>query len=114
MEIRWSRQSQGFHQATYPNRSHQLTVSLAWEESEGERVVEQVLPLGRVIVEESPGQEMKFLFGTDLAFWPDIQQKLDELGLEATRKEEILAQIAEVVPKPVAETTPRFRPRFDI
>ncbi|ABK44109.1 hypothetical protein Mmc1_1600 [Magnetococcus marinus MC-1] len=113
MELRWTKQAHGFQQATFPKRNFQLTANLVEERLlEGNRV-EQITPLGRLIVEENPGHPLKPLFGTELAFWPEVREKLSHTTLNSQQQAELLTQISTVIPQAQGETTPRFRPRFD-
>nr|CRH06275.1 Protein of unknown function [Candidatus Magnetococcus massalia] len=114
MELRWTKQAHGFHQATFPNQSYQLTANVMQEKVVDGHPIEELTPVGKLIVEESPGRQFKFLFGTDLPFWPEVEGKLAELELTPEQKEKIVAGISEIIPKPEGETVQRFRPRFDV
>ncbi|MEG3639478.1 hypothetical protein [Magnetococcus sp. PR-3] len=114
MYLKWTKQAHGFQQATFPNHNFQLTANVAQERMVDGRSIEQLTPLGRLIVQETPGKQLTPLFGTDLAFWPEINEKIAKLNLTPEIQAEIIAGISEVIPKPEGEQVQRFRPRFDV
>ncbi|MBF0153814.1 MAG: hypothetical protein HQL64_08755 [Magnetococcales bacterium] len=106
MEIRWSKAAHGFHQATYPNKKYRLFVTLVQEIVVGGKTEERLIPLGRVDVEETIDGSLNFLFGSQIAFWPGVHKKLQEIEASPEEVEKIVASIATRIPPP-----PKDQPR---
>ncbi|MBF0380164.1 MAG: hypothetical protein HQL69_04045 [Magnetococcales bacterium] len=99
MYVKWTRQAQGFNQATYPNKNYNLSADLVTENVvDGFSQQQHVSKLGSVTVEENPHGELTFLFGSQLAFWKDVRQKLEEVELSAENIESITAELSSKIP----------------
>ena len=100
MNIRWTKAAHGFHQATYPNKKYRLSANLIEEKIIDGQAEEHMTPLGRVDVEEKADGSLNFLFGSQIAFWPAVQQKLQQIKASPEEIEKVVASIAERVPLP--------------
>jgi hypothetical protein len=97
--VKWTQQSQGFNQATYPNKNYNLSAELVTAKTvDGFTQEQHVLKLGSVTVEENPHGGLKFLFGSQLAFWKDARLKLDSLELSSVNFESIMTELSGKIP----------------
>ena len=97
MHVKWTKQSQGFNQATYPLKNYNLAANLVAEDTFHS---EPVFYLGSVTVEEGADGSLKFLFGSQLAFWSGIDKKLQESPLYPDQLPQIIAELETKIPKP--------------
>ncbi len=94
MYIEWRQQAQGFNQATYPCKNYNLSADLMTEKMVDGRSKEQCLtPLGSVTVEEAANGSLKFLFGSQLAFWPGVYKKLENIEISSEQLKKIEAEL---------------------
>jgi hypothetical protein len=99
MHIEWKQQSQGFNQATYPCKNYNLSANLMGSCDSSEK--ECIISLGSVTVEEKADGSLSFLFGSQLAFWPGVYKKLENIEISPEQLMDIETELEKKIPKPV-------------
>ncbi|MBF0448909.1 MAG: hypothetical protein HQL67_11965 [Magnetococcales bacterium] len=100
MYIKWINQAYGFNQATYPNKNYDLSASLITGEFGVEGDDSSLsIPLGHVTVEEDAVGRMRFLFGSQRAFWAGADAKLATLELSSEQLERVVAELVARIPR---------------
>lgn len=112
MSIRWSKSAYGFQQATFPNQKYRLTALFVDEVVEDGSPRERETRLGRLDVEEHPDGSISFLFGSELAFWPEVHQQLKALDVSPERVREVVDILAEKITPPPEGEPIGMRPVF--
>ncbi|MBF0178243.1 MAG: hypothetical protein HQL63_15560 [Magnetococcales bacterium] len=100
MDIRWTTAAHGFHHASYPNKKYRLFANLVEEVIANGKVEERMTCLGRVDVEEKMDGTLNFLFGSQIAFWPEVYKKLEEIRVSPEEIEKVVAAITTKIPLP--------------
>ncbi|MBF0215147.1 MAG: hypothetical protein HQM00_16565 [Magnetococcales bacterium] len=100
MHIKWSKQADGFHQATYPCKKYRLSATLINDQVVDGIPTQQSIILGRVVVEENSDGTLKFLFGSHLYFWPGAREKLKGVEMSPEQSAEIFSSLAAIIPLP--------------
>lgn len=108
MVIKWTKAAHGFQQATYPNKKYRLSANLIKEIIVDGKMEERALLLGRVDVEERVDGSLNFLFGSQLAFWPEVYKTLEEIKASPEEIAELVASIATKVPLPPTDQPRRL------
>ncbi|MBF0632710.1 MAG: hypothetical protein HQL89_17250 [Magnetococcales bacterium] len=106
MDIKWTKAAHGFQQATYPNNKYRLSAHWIREIMVDGRVEERITHLGRVDVEERADGSLNFLFGSQIAFWPEVYKKLQEIKASPEEIAAIVASMATKIPLPPKDQTP--------
>ncbi|MBF0260227.1 MAG: hypothetical protein HQL97_00140 [Magnetococcales bacterium] len=99
MYIKWSKQADGFHQATFPLKKYRLSATLMDDSVVDGVPVQQSILLGRLVVEESPDGTLKFLLGSHIHFWPGVHEKLKGVEMSPEQASAIFASLAAVIPQ---------------
>ncbi|MBF0415969.1 MAG: hypothetical protein HQL77_03655 [Magnetococcales bacterium] len=108
MHIKWTKAAHGFQQATYPNKKYRLTANLIQEIPVADKMEEHTIRLGRVDVEERSDGTLNFLFGSHLAFWPEVTKALEEIKASPEEIAQLVASMATIIPPPPKDQPRRF------